>query len=280
MKVESTKTNQPDKKVSFQNKNANQASLSPNKSEPPDFNPTPSKSFAQILAETQNRSDDDENFLTNRKPDRAKENSDADETGSEKETSRDVQTRDAVDEKEKNQSDEREQSGDDSGGTNPGFGALVFTADNKIFNGNSTPAARSILHVADLERIVSAVRAQNLKNAQAVVIALKHSVLEGLQIRLTVGENGVLKAEFLAASEQIKNQLEARKPELTGIIRERGINLSEMSVRQGSEFSQNAETGGKQLAEKIVSPESEAASSGEISDEPDNESNNRISYRV
>lgn len=277
MKVESSKTNQPDKKVSFQNKNANQASISPNKNEPLDFNPTPSKSFAQILAETRNPHDDDENFPLNRKPDRAKESSEADETGSEKETSRDVQTRDAVDEKEKNQSDEQEQSGDDSGGTNPGFGALVFPADNKIFNGNSTPAARSILHVADLERIVSAVRAQNLKNAQAIVIALKHSVLDGLQIRLTVGENGVLKAEFLAASEQVKNQLEARKQELTGIIRERGINLSEMSVRQGSDFEQNNQTDNNRFSEKNILP---AESEKPVSDESDSELNNHISYRV
>ena len=124
-------------------------------------------------------------------------------------------------------------------------------------------------------------RAQNLKNAQAIIIALKHSVLEGLQIKLTVDENGKLKAEFLAASEQIKNQLDARKHELAGIIRERGINLSEMSVRQGADFSANDETGGGQLTEKNVSPtESEAVSSGEISDEPGGESNNRISYRV
>lgn len=280
MKVESSKTNHADKKVSFQNKNANQANLSPNKNEPLDFVPTPSKSFAQILEETKNQNGDDESFPANRKSDRAKESSDADETGSEKETSRDVQTHDAVDEKEKNQSDEQEQSGDGDG-TNPGFGAFVFPADNKIAGGNSTPAARSILHVADLERIVSAVRAQNLKNAQAIIIALKHSVLDGLQIRLTVGENGVLKAEFLAANEQIKNQLEARRQELTGIIRERGINLSEMSVRQGSDFSQNGETGGGRLAEKNVSStEPEELSFGEFSDESSDESNNRISYRV
>lgn len=279
MKVESSKTNQPDKKVSFQNKNANQTNFSPAKNEPLDA-PPPTKSFAQILAETQSRSDDEETFLPNRKPERARENSDADETDGKKETSRDVQTRDAVDEKKKNQSDEREESGDGDA-ANPGFGAFALAGDNKIFNGNSAPAARSILHVADLERIVSAVRAQNLKNAQAIVIALKHSILDGLQIKLTVGDNGVLKAEFLAANEQIKNQLEARKAELTGIIRERGINLSEMSVRQGSDFSQNGETGGGQLSEKnVLSPEPETLSSGEIADESVDESNNRISYRV
>jgi flagellar hook-length control protein FliK len=280
MKVESPKTNHADKKVSFQNKNVNQTTPAPNKTDfldsaPP---PPPSKSFAQILEETRNQNGDDESFPSNRKSDRSRESSDSDEAKNEKETSRDVQTRDAVEERERKQSDEQE-SGDGSD-ANPGFGAFAFQADNKIFNTNSVPAARSILHVADLERIVSTIRAQNLKNAQAVVIALKHSVLEGLQIRLTVEENGKLKAEFLAASEQIKNQLDARRHELTSIIRERGINLSELNIRQGSNFSENNETDDKQLSEKNISPESVELSTGELTKETDNETNNRISYRV
>jgi flagellar hook-length control protein FliK len=281
MKVESSKTNHADRKSSFQNKNVDQTTPAPNKTDfldsaPP---PPPSKSFAQILEETRNRNGDDESFSGNRKSERSKESSDADEAENEKETNRDVQTRDAVEERERRQSDEREESGDGND-ANPGFGAFVFQADNKIFNTNSVPAARSILHVADLERIISTVRAQNLKNAQAVVIALKHSVLEGLQIRLTVEENGKLKAEFLAANEQIKNQLDARRHELTGIIRERGINLSELNIRQGSNFSENNETGGEQLSEKIVAPESVELSTEESTEASDDETNNRISYRV
>jgi DNA mismatch repair ATPase MutL len=292
MKVEPSKTNQAaaDRKASFQNRNANQtAGVSSHEtgsfdSAPPLASQQQSKSFAQILKETQNLHDnDEENFPSNRKSDRsAKESADADEAKNEKKTSRDAEMRDAVEERERKQSDERQESGDGSDGdANPGFGAFVFQADNKIFNTNSIPAARSILHVADLERIVSAIRAQNLKNELAIVIALKHSVLEGLQIRLTVGENGKLKAEFLAASEQIKNQLDARRHELTAIIRERGINLSEMNVRQGADFSRNGETGGEQLSEKQVpAPESGELSTGESTGEPDNESNNPISYRV
>jgi flagellar hook-length control protein FliK len=280
MKVESSKAGQAaDRKVSLQNKNVSQTSVLPNKTDAPDSAPPPppSKSFAQILEETRNQNSDDDNFPTSRK----KETSESDEAKNEKDASRDVQTRDAVEEKERKQSDERESGDGDGSDSNPGFGAFVFQADNKIFNSNSTPAARSILHVADLERIVSAVRAQNLKNAQAIVISLKHSVLEGLQIRLTVEENGKLKAEFLAANEQIKNQLEARRGELTGIIRERGINLSDLNIRQGSSFSQNDETGGNSLSEKnISSPESTELSSEESPEESDNESNNRISYRV
>ena len=282
MKVESSKTNQAaERKVSLQNKNVSQTNVPLNKTDSNDFAPPPpSKSFAQILEETRNQGGDEESFLNNRKSDRAKESHESDETKNEKEASRDVQTRDAVEERERKQSDEQE-SGDGSGDTNSGFGAFNFQADNKIFNANSVPAARSILHVADLERIVSAVRAQNLKNAQAIVIALKHSVLEGLQIRLTVDENGKLKAEFLAASEQIKNQLDARRHELAGIIRERGINLSEMNIQQGSNFSPNNETGDNSLAEKNIPPtDAKELSPDESDKEADNESNTRISYRV
>ncbi|HEX8249439.1 MAG TPA: flagellar hook-length control protein FliK [Pyrinomonadaceae bacterium] len=283
MKVESSKTNQAaERKISSQNKNVNQTGVLLNKTDLKDSAPPPPKSFAQILEETRNQNVDDEGFPSNRKSDRAKESADADEAKNEKETSRNVQTRDAVEERERKQSDEQ-QSGDDdgSGDANSGFGAFVFPADNKISNTNSIPAARSILHVADLERIVSAIRAQNLKNAQAIVISLKHSVLEGLQIKLTIEENGKLKAEFLAAGEQIKNQLDARKHELMGIIRERGINLSEMNVRQGSDFSPNDETEGKQLAEKnILPPDAKELSPGESPEESGIESNSRISYRV
>jgi hypothetical protein len=282
MKVESSKTNQAaERKVSSQNKNVSQTNVSPNKNDFLDnAPPPPSKSFAQILEETRKQDGEEESFLDNRKSDRSKESRHSDEAKNEKETSRDVQTRDAVEERERKQSDEQE-SGDGSGDTNSGFGAFVFQPDNKIFNTNSVPAARSILHVADLERIVSAIRAQNLKNAQAIVIALKHSVLEGLQIRLTYGEGGKLKAEFLAANEQIKNQLDARRHELTGTIRERGINLSEMNIQQGSNFSPNNETDDNSLAEKNIPPvEANELSPDESPEEPDNESNNRVSYRV
>jgi hypothetical protein len=177
--------------------------------------------------------------------------------------------------------EEREGGGSDQASADGRGGGFEHRAGLRdVTAAAETTPARSILHVADLERIVSAVRAQNLKNAQAIVIALKHSVLEGLQIKLTVDENGKLKAEFLAASEQIKNQLDARRHELTGIIRERGINLSEMSVRQGSDFSQNNETGDKQLSEKNVAPPSNELLSEELPEESDNDSNNRISYRV
>src|SRR5215204_4553245 len=83
----------------------------------------------------------------------------------------------------------------------------------------AAPAARSILHVADLERIVSMIRTETFQNQKQVTIALKNSVLQGLQIKLTINENGKVKAEFLAAGDQIKKQLDKRRNELSEILK-------------------------------------------------------------
>jgi len=91
--------------------------------------------------------------------------------------------------------------------------------------------ARSILHVADLERIISTIRTENFQNQKQVTIALKNSVLQGLQIKLTITENGKIKAEFLALNEQIKKQLNSRKKELTEILHNRSALFSEIEIK-------------------------------------------------
>jgi hypothetical protein len=95
----------------------------------------------------------------------------------------------------------------------------------------TAPAARSILHIADLERIISTVRTETFQNRKQVTIALKNSVLQGLQIRLTITENGKLKAEFLALDEQIKKQLNSRKKELSEILHDRAALFSEIEIK-------------------------------------------------
>ncbi len=105
----------------------------------------------------------------------------------------------------------------------------------KVSAGISIPAARSILHIADLERIVSTLRTIETKNSQQVLIALKNSVLDGLQIKLTIDANGKLKAEFLALNEQFKEQLKARKNELSEIFKNRGVKFSELEIKTNSE---------------------------------------------
>jgi len=95
--------------------------------------------------------------------------------------------------------------------------------------------ARSILHVADLERIISTIRTENFQNQKQLTIALKNSVLQGLQIKLTITENGKIKAEFLALNEQIKKQLNIRKKELTEILGNRSALFSEVEIKSQDE---------------------------------------------
>jgi hypothetical protein len=95
--------------------------------------------------------------------------------------------------------------------------------------------ARSILHVADLERIISTIRTENFQNQKQVTIALKNSILQGLQIKLTITENGKIKAEFLALNEQIKKQLNLRKKELAEILGNRSALFSEVEIKSQDE---------------------------------------------
>lgn len=94
----------------------------------------------------------------------------------------------------------------------------------------NAPAARSILHIADLERIVSSIRTETFQNHKQVIIALKNSVLQGLQIKLTMTENGKVKAEFLSGSEAIKKQLKQRKNELKKILGNRSTLVAEVEI--------------------------------------------------
>ena len=103
--------------------------------------------------------------------------------------------------------------------------------------GETTPA-RSILHVADLERIVSAVRAQLVEGGRHVVtIELRRSVLEGLKVKLSADGSGRVTAEFVAASERVRSQLDARAPELAELLKGRGVNLAALrtSVETGGD---------------------------------------------
>lgn len=108
--------------------------------------------------------------------------------------------------------------------------------------------ARSILHIADLERIVSAVRTQTLAGGvREVTIELRRSVLEGLRVKLSTDGAGRVTAEFIAASERVRAQVDARASELAELMRSRGINLSE--VRAGVGDSGSDSRGSGQFAE-------------------------------
>ncbi len=183
--------------------------------------------FEKILVEARSESGREKDKIFNGKSDitESAKSSDADD---DLELSRRLEQKEEL--KEKNRREGK--SGGDSSGEdeNAAFAAPRFSADSKSSAETTAPAARSILHVADLERIISFVRTQNLKDTKEVIIALKHSVLEGLQIKISFDQSGKLKAEFLAANELIKNQLKKRQGELLEILNKRSSKFTGIDV--------------------------------------------------
>jgi hypothetical protein len=140
--------------------------------------------------------------------------------------------KDAVEAKGANRDDQKHSSGENDGDADPTWVPAPILASDKTGETNtSIPQARAILHVADLERIVSAVRSDAFAGSKQVTIDLKNSVLDGLRVQLTLTEQGNLKAEFLALNEQIKKQLDARKNELESVLRDRSIKCREINIR-------------------------------------------------
>jgi hypothetical protein len=110
-------------------------------------------------------------------------------------------------------------------------------------------AARAILHIADLERIVSTVRTQTLAGGvREVTVELRRSVLEGLKVKLSLDGAGRVSAEFIAASERVRAQLDARAGELAEILRSRGLNLSSLSTSVGADTSGRDAGGAQEFA--------------------------------
>lgn len=143
--------------------------------------------------------------------------------------------------KDVEQNEQNESYGDGESGESSGWsGAPIPMAEAVSDTKTAVPPARAILHVADLERIVSAIRSDSFAGSKQVTIDLKNSVLDGLQIRITLTEQGNLKAEFLALNEQIKKQLEARKTEIESVLKDRSIKCSELSVALSEQRDEHA----------------------------------------
>jgi hypothetical protein len=271
MKIESSKTTQAEKRIAPNDKPETTFRSLFNPAEK--LNSPPVGGFAKVLEETRNQNAKDRDPLSRQKTDNSGQNPETAEAKKDEETDKNVPNREKVEEEnnkqdgDKGQSDEQDK---DSDFALPGLQTAMKPASEIAVS-----AARSILHVADLERIVSLIRTQNLKNVEQVVIALKHSVLEGLQIKLTIDENGTLKAEFLALNEQIKNQLNARKQEITQIFRERGVKLSDLNIQQGSEFA-------RPTNHSEDNPPSDKTSTSETVEETADTGNsgNQTSYRI
>lgn len=146
--------------------------------------------------------------------------------------------------------------------------------------------ARAILHVADLERIVSAVRAQALaEGGREVVIELKRSVLEGLRVRVSTDAAGRVTAEFIAASERVRAQLEGRTPELAELLRSRGVQLAALRTSVGAETSGGYSSRGDADAAPSARPAAVALSTpgagrGDATVEPDGADEAANTYRA
>lgn len=181
--------------------------------------------FAKILEETRREKDE----RTSARIDSA------DSDTATPKSERDEKTGRAVE--EKNESEEKNsQSGESDAGNRDGEQPPVLAAQIKLSQPatnpeKTAPAARAILHIADLERMIATIRTETFRQQKQVLIALKNSVLKGLQIRLTIDANGQIKAEFLALNEQIKKQLNRRKNELSEILKNRAPLFSEVEIK-------------------------------------------------
>lgn len=137
--------------------------------------------------------------------------------------------------------EEREGGSNETGGESRGGGFEHRATMREVSVNVESTSARSILHVADLERIVSAVRSQLAEGRHVVTIELRRSVLEGLKVKLSADAGGRVTAEFIAASERVRSQLDARAGELAELLRGRGVNLAEL--RTGVEAGTGGEGG-------------------------------------
>lgn len=178
--------------------------------------------------------------------------------------------------------DEREGGSNQTGGDGRGGGFEQRATLREVSAVGENTSARAILHVADLERIVSAVRAQLVEGGRHVVtIELRRSVLEGLKVKLSAEGGGRVTAEFIASSARVRSQLDARAGELAELLRGRGVNLA--SLRTGVETGAGAAGGDSQHEELSQSvgralaasnDASNAPQAGEPSEEPDGSASN------
>jgi hypothetical protein len=128
-----------------------------------------------------------------------------------------------------------------AGGGNFGGQSNLGSGDVNQLNLNENFAARSILHIQDLERLILTVRSQiALGGRREIVLQLKRSVLEGLRVKITTDDSARVGIQFLAANENVRSQIEKHSTELAGILRGRGINLQSLSTSINSGEDNNS----------------------------------------
>lgn len=143
-------------------------------------------------------------------------------------------------------------------------------------NLNDAFAARSILHIADLERLISTIRSQALLGGKReIILQLRRSVLEGLQVKITTDPTTKVQIEFLAANETVRSEIEKHSEELAGILRGRGINLENLktTVNSGGEekgSSSNETSFVLNVGKDSVTEESRLLDDNTFDDSPEN----------
>lgn len=147
------------------------------------------------------------------------------------------------------------------GGQYGGQGGFGERGNVGNLNLNEAFAARSILHIADLERLISTIRSQSLLGGKReMILQLRRSVLEGLQVKITTDPTSKVQIEFLAANEKVRSEVEKHSEELAGILRGRGINLETLktTVRSDSEESNSSNSGDSSFIAEINNDSAES----------------------
>lgn len=180
----------------------------------------------------------------------------------------------------------RREDEQDEAGAGGGFGNRANVREVTT-RGTEAAAARSILHIADLERIIAAVRAQTLANGRReVTLELQRSVLEGLRIKISTDEAGRVTAEFIAASERVRAQLDARSAELADVLRSRGVNLASLrtTMNDAGSSNQNELRGNQTRGEVAASSPMRAPSNASLApdgiDESESDATGGATYRA
>jgi len=124
------------------------------------------------------------------------------------------------------------------------------------------------------ENILLSVRTEIVAGGQPqTVIDLPRSMLEGLRVKLSTDRTGRISAEFVARTEEVRAQVDARSTDLVDMLRFRGINLAALSTSVGTEMK-----GGDDSRRRQPPAETHKAavnSTVAIGDSPSNSGNSR-----
>jgi hypothetical protein len=189
---------------------------------------SPPSAFAKILEETRRENEKDNSPAA--KTDSAENDLTTSKSEKDEKINRPADEKKELEERNAREGDSDGQPNGDENQSHFAALAALQTPSGTVSE-SAAPAARAVLHVADLERIIATIRTENFQNQKQIIIALKNSVLQGLQIKLTLNENGKLKAEFLASGQQIKKQLSQRKNELAEILKNRSALFAEIDIK-------------------------------------------------